>query len=298
MSFQIANNNTFTTAPTFPNPYISRKINNMDQAQVIKREREDWERTYHKILKGLEAMTDMQRMIKNIKKLAEEANTMLTEAEGTILNTSINNRTMNAMNITQISEDLWYMVQSNMEEQTFQTQKMLADELDRYKGKGNKYIEDNIWEIQKLYIEERNKGEKGVIEDKGVILVKPYKASTTTLSSSRTSFIIDEVENLLKYMKFVRTSSQTRIFRPPPHYQSLKSRDEQDPIFWNKVAKVFLEKKHNMDIARNGYQIHMFQGDLLYKPYFIAIDNRKQVIIRPGKKIVATHVVGELEVLV
>jgi len=64
------------------------------------------------------------------------------------------------------------------------------------------------------------------------------------------------------------------------------------------VAKAFLEKKHNMDTARNGYQIYMFQGGPPHKPYFIAIDNRKQVIIRPGKKIVATHMVGELEVLV
>jgi len=64
------------------------------------------------------------------------------------------------------------------------------------------------------------------------------------------------------------------------------------------VAKAFLEKKYNMDTARNGYQIHMFQGGPLYKPYFIAIDNRKQVIIGPGKKIVVIHVVGELEVLV
>jgi len=129
MSSQITNNNTYTTAPAFPNPYISRKLNNMYQAQVMKREREDWERTYHKILKGLEAMIDMQRMIKDIKKLVEEANMILTEAEGMILNASINNRTMNATNITQILEDLWYMVQSDMKEQTFQTQRMLADKL-------------------------------------------------------------------------------------------------------------------------------------------------------------------------
>ena len=63
MSFQIANNNTFTTAPTFPNPYISRKLNNMDQAQVMKKEREDWERTYHKTLKGLEVMIDKYQLI-------------------------------------------------------------------------------------------------------------------------------------------------------------------------------------------------------------------------------------------
>jgi len=41
-----------------------------------------------------------------------------------------------------------------------------------------------------------------VVEDKEVILVKPYEVSTTTLLSS-TSFIMDEVENLLKHMKFI-----------------------------------------------------------------------------------------------
>ena len=58
MSSQI-NNNTYTTAPTSPNPYVSRKLNNMDQAQVMKREREDWEKMYHKMLKRLEMMIDI-----------------------------------------------------------------------------------------------------------------------------------------------------------------------------------------------------------------------------------------------
>ena len=80
---------------------------------------------------------------------------------------------------------------------------MLANELDRYKGKENRYVEENIQEIQKLYIEEENRGEKGAIEDEEVILVKPYEISTTTSSSSSTSFIMDKVENLLKHMKFV-----------------------------------------------------------------------------------------------
>jgi len=118
---------------------------------------------------------------------------------------------------------------------------MLADELDRYKEKGNKYIDDNIWEIQELYKEEE-KEETGRVEDEEVILVKLYEVSSMTLSS-RTSFITDEVENFLKYIKFVKTPSQTRIFRPPLYYQALKSRGEQDPTFWNEVATVFLEKK-------------------------------------------------------
>ena len=93
-------------APTFPNSYISRKLNNMDQAQIIKREREDWSRLYHKMLKGLKTMIDIQRLVKDIKKLAEEANTMITEVEESVLMASINNQVMNATNITQILEDL------------------------------------------------------------------------------------------------------------------------------------------------------------------------------------------------
>ena len=298
MSSQITNNNTYTMASIFPNSYISRKLNNMDQAQVMKRERKDWSRLYHKTLKGLETMIDIQRLVKDIKKLAEEANTMMTEVEGSVLTASINNQVMNATNITQISEDLRYLVQSDMDEQAFQIQRMLADELDQYKGKGNKYVNDNIWEIQELYVEEEKKEEKGRVESKEVILVRPNKVSSTTLLSSRTSFITDKVENLLKYMKFVKAPSQTRIFRPPVYYQSLKSRGEQDSTFWSEVAMVFLEKKHNTDISRNGYQISMFQGGPPHRPYFIAIDNREQIIIGPSKKIVATHMVGELEVLV
>ena len=110
----------------------------------MKREREDWTRFYHKTLKGLETMINVQRMTKDIKKLAKEANTILTEVEGTILTVSINNRTMNATNLNQILENLRYLVQSDMDERAFQIQRRLVDELDRYKEKGNSYVETNI----------------------------------------------------------------------------------------------------------------------------------------------------------
>ena len=159
-------------------------------------------------------------------------------------------------------------------------------------------MDDNIQEIQELYGEEEKKEEKGVVENKEVILVRPYEVSSTTSSSSKTSFITDEVKNLLKYMKFVKTPLQTRIFRLPPYYQSLKSRGKQDPAFWKEVAMALLDQKHNIETSRNGYQIPMFQGGPPHEPYFVAIDNQEQIIIGPSKKIVATHVMGELEVLV
>ena len=138
------NNNNYTTASASSSPYISRKLNDIDQAQVMKREREDWTRLYHKMLKEIEAMIDVQRMLKDMKKIAEETNTTIIEMEGTILTASINNQVINTMNITQISEDLWYVVQSDIDKRAFQIQRMLADKLDRYKGKDNKYMEENI----------------------------------------------------------------------------------------------------------------------------------------------------------
>jgi len=159
-----------------------------------------------------------------------------------------------------------------MDERVFQTQRMLANKLDNYKERGNKYMDDNIWEIQELYIDEERK-----VEDEEVILIKPYEISTTifSLSSSQTSFIIDKVENLLKYMKFVQSPTQTRLFKPPPYYQSLKSRGEQDPVFWKEVATGLVDQKYNTETARNGYQISMFQGGPLHEPYFITINNRE-----------------------
>ena len=79
---------------------------------------------------------------------------------------------MNATNLTQISEDLQYLVQSDMDDRVFQIQRMLADELDHYKGKNNKYVDDNIKEIQELYMVEEVKIEaKWMIENEEVILV-------------------------------------------------------------------------------------------------------------------------------
>jgi len=79
---------------------------------------------------------------------------------------------------------------------------MMADELDGYKGRGNFYVDENIQEIQELYINEgQQKKEKGRIKEE-VILIKLYEVSSST-SSSNSSFANKEVDNLLKYMKFI-----------------------------------------------------------------------------------------------
>ena len=68
---------------------------------------------------------------------------------------------------------------------------MLADELNHYKGKGNKYVDENVWEIQDIYIEEevQDKGKERV-EEEEVILIKPFEVSES-ISTKSSSFIND-----------------------------------------------------------------------------------------------------------
>ena len=83
-----------------------------------------------------------------------------------------------------------------------------------------------------------------------------------------------------------------------PHYQSLKSREEQDPKFWKEIATALVENNHNTETSQNGYPIAIYQGGLPYEPYFIAINNWGQVRIDPNKKMVTMHMIGELEMLI
>ena len=62
------------------------------------------------MVKGLEAMIDVQRQVKDMMKIAAEANMTITEIEASILKVSINNWVINITNIAGVSEDLRYLI--------------------------------------------------------------------------------------------------------------------------------------------------------------------------------------------
>ena len=78
----------------------------MDKARIFKKEQDDQTKLYYKILKGLEAMINVQKQVWDMMKIVKETNTTIIEIEETILKASINNQTMNTINILEISEDL------------------------------------------------------------------------------------------------------------------------------------------------------------------------------------------------
>ena len=73
-------------------------------------------------------------------------------------------------------------------------------------------MDENIWEIQDLYMDKEQQGKnKEKIKEEEVILIKSYEV-LESISTKSSSFINKEINNLIKYMKFVKSSTQTRIF--------------------------------------------------------------------------------------
>ena len=102
-------------------------------------------------------MIDIQKQVQDIIKLAEETNTTIMEMKGTILKASNNHWILNTANIFSISENLQSLVQNNIENRAYQVQRLLADELDKYKERGNMYVDEHIKKIQELYKEKGGK---------------------------------------------------------------------------------------------------------------------------------------------
>jgi len=87
------------------------------------------------------------------------------------------------------------------------------------------------------------------------------------------------------------------LFYPLPHYKSLWPQGEQNEQYWNEIAIVFLEKKHNVDMTWKGFSIEMYTGGPPHKPYFITLTLQDKIIIKPTKKMVASYMVGDLVLL-
>jgi len=116
-------------------------------------------------------------------------------------------------------------------------------------------------------MEEKTRRNEGWVEDKEVILIKPYEVSSLTfISTHSTSFIDKEIENLIKYIKFIKAPTQTRLFHPPSHYQSLKSQGEQDPEFWKEITMV--SSSQMVDLVFLYFNFHFNFHSVLFSIFY------------------------------
>ena len=120
----------------------------MNLVKTINEEKKDWMKKYHKIIQEIKRMVNVQMQLQNIVKLVEEANIQIAEIESKILQASNNYQIQTVRDIFSISKGLQNIIQSNMENQAYHIQKLLADKLDNYKEKESN---EHIKKIQDTY---------------------------------------------------------------------------------------------------------------------------------------------------
>ena len=96
-----------------------------------------------------------------------------------ILKASNNYQTLNVANIFSIFEDLQSLVQGDIENRTYQVQRLLVDELDEYKERGNYYVDENIKEKFKNYIKKKIES-NGKMKKKREYKIKIYEVCLFT----------------------------------------------------------------------------------------------------------------------
>ena len=179
-------------------------------------------------------MVDVQLQFQNIIKLTKEANTQIAEIEMTILQASHNYWIQTAGDIFSISKDLQNNIQSDMENQMYHIQTLLVDKLDSCKGKGNKYTEGQIKEIQDTYKQDDQELKKPMMNNKEqtqeeeIFLYKPYDIALSRSKTSKPMSIQDKIDNLEKYIKYMQLPVKTMPFYLLPHYKSLQPQGEQN----------------------------------------------------------------------
>ena len=116
----------FTTAPTFPNSYVTCTINNMYPIITLNKEKKDWMKKYHHIIWRLETMIDIQLQIQNLAKLANATNIELANIKTTLLQSSDTYKMQIRGDIYSISKELWNIIYKDMEKQAHHIQVLLG----------------------------------------------------------------------------------------------------------------------------------------------------------------------------
>lgn len=163
-----------------------------------------------------------------------------------------------------------------MKNQVYYIQLLLADELNRCKGKENSLADDHIKTIQNTYYKTHQNMPQSMIvnkrkQKKQYTRWRSFPIQTIWYISSKSSkseipeptFVQDKVDSLEEFMKSLQLPTKTMLFYVLPHYKSLWLNREQDEQYWNEVAIEFLKLKYNVDMTRHGFPIKMYIGGLL-----------------------------------
>ena len=133
-------------------------------------------------------------------------------------------------------------------------------------------------------------------------LPPPDDKSTTVLSNDESMIlatknpnnqIIEEIDNLIAFLKRFKAPNNVVRFLPPAGYHTISRNGENSSRYWNWIIKGLIESKQNSETVQRGFKILLYAGGPPHEPWFIAEAPDKGYIIGPQKKSVAIYTIEE-----
>ena len=134
-------------------------------------------------------------------------------------------------------------------------------------------------------------------EIKSIIKYQTTDGVLDTLQGSNVILKLNMSQTCFGVWDMIKAQNSWTNVYPLSYYKLSKPQGEQDKQYWKEIAIAFLEQKHNTNITRKGFSIEIYTGWPPYEPYFITLTLQGQIIIGLTKKLVTTHVVGDLVLL-
>jgi len=107
------------------------------------------------------------------------------------------------------------------------------------------------------------------------------------------SQIIEEIDNLIIFLKRFKAPNNVIHFLPPAEYHTISRNGENSSRYWNWIVKRLIKSKQNLETVQRGFKIPLYAGGPPHEPWFIAEAPDEGYIVGPQKKSVAIHTIGE-----
>ena len=105
--------------------------------------------------------------------------------------------------------------------------------------------------------------------------------------------IIEEINNLITFLKRFKAPNNVVRFLPPTRYCTISRNRENSSRYQNWIIKGLIESKQNSEIVRREFKIPLYAGGPPHEPWFIAEALDEGYIVGPQKKSMAIYAMGE-----
>ena len=266
------------------------------------------------IIQAIEAMAGLEEKAEKLVRIADIINNTMADAEtGTLL--AGEGYCMNiATQFYEVAEMLRFILYDALPQWFHSIQCNLVNELITCQGQEQLAIDNHIQGLQELFahtnqflsipkVISRIPPKENKTEEEEVILICPSSPlsddKSTTVSSNDESMIsatenpnnqiIEEINNLIAFLKQFKAPNNVVCFLPPAGYCTISRNRENSSRYWNWIIKELIKSKQNSETVWREFKILLYAKGPPHEPWFIAEAPDKGYIVGLQKKSVAIY---------